>query len=383
MNEYEFRLADVRLTLRDTQYHQPLDRLYAFLSLLSVEDQKLEINPDYSRSVEDVYTDVACFSLVKQHHLDLLEACELSTQDLNIPTWVPDWSSCLKIGTIPVSNWSACGWISAEAEIIDNRTMRVAGVKAAYIKQVIEEELHEHPDFDDIVWVLRRWKPSEEYKRHQGRANPHQLEQHCRCMNSDIFRHDFLPPRDDRPDLTESMKDPQFIWSSEASWQELFFQENSNMSTFLAECVSHREGRSFVRATNGLFGHAPVGTQPSDLVSILFGCRFPVILRPLHSTWQVVGVCNILGLMHGEAIYRNKLPNHYRPFHAQDEETPINGWRYALYDPKTSTRKTDPAQILQEAAIEVESYQREPHRLEVLLQTLKKAGVAVEYFNLV
>jgi hypothetical protein len=97
--------------------------------------------------------------------------------------------------------------------------------------------------------------------------------------------------------------------------------------------------------------------------------------------------------MHGEAIYGIRLTSHYRPvIHELLRGHPrglpsffswIDGWNLGMYDPQTKTLKTDPAEILQEAGIKVESYQSKPHRLEVLSDTLIAVGVALEYFDLV
>jgi hypothetical protein len=51
--------TDVRMSLRTTLCTDSRDKLYSVLSLLKKKDQELGIVPDYSRSVEDVYTDVS------------------------------------------------------------------------------------------------------------------------------------------------------------------------------------------------------------------------------------------------------------------------------------------------------------------------------------
>jgi hypothetical protein len=345
LNEFKFGLANIGLTLRETQCVDPRDRLYAVLDLLWKEDQQLGIRPDYTRSVEDLCTDVACLSLRKQRHLDLLEACELSTKTLNIPTWVPDWLSRLRSGTVPKSEWSACGWISAQVAIIDHRTMRVAGVRAARIEQVVEYELDESWELDDIPRTLRSLRPSRSPLADQT-MDLYEHQSYRRCIGGDAFSQNYLPPRDDIHDLAQSMNDLELIWSSEASWSELFAYENSSESTFVLTCDNYLEGRSVVRAIKGYVGLAPLGTKQGDIICVLFGCRFPVVLRPTLSTWQVVGVCNIPGLMHSEAIYRNKLPSHFRSVeHERAGNDLVDGRRVALYDPTRKRTPSKPTQL--------------------------------------
>jgi hypothetical protein len=54
-----------------------------------------------------------------------------------------------------------------------------------------------------------------------------------------------------------------------------------------------------------------------------------------------------------------------------------------MYDCETETLSLDPAAILEKAGIKVERYQRDPHRLEVLPETLRAAGIPVQDFILV
>lgn len=52
----------------------------------------------------------------------------------------------------------------------------------------------------------------------------------------------------------------------------------------------------------GYLGLGPPGMQTTDTVSMIFGCKYPVVLRRRDSHFLLVGVCFILGLMDGEAL---------------------------------------------------------------------------------
>lgn len=60
--------------------------------------------------------------------------------------------------------------------------------------------------------------------------------------------------------------------------------------------------RSFFATPKGYIGLGPSGIEHGDLICILYGCRKPVVLRPLGKHFAVVGECYVHGLMFGEAM---------------------------------------------------------------------------------
>jgi hypothetical protein len=274
--DFAFRLSDIRSVLRGTKCDDDRDRLYAVLSLLCTEDKELRITPNYAHTVQELYIDLTRRTIIQQHHLKLLVSCELATKVLDIPSWVPDWSSRTSIGSILYSNWSACAWISAQAKISDDKTTRVTGVKAACVEQVTEYELHKYRNIEDPLRVLRALTPSGYTQIGQKTPDPHQGARYCQCLAGYFFRDDYLPPRDEVLDLPKTMRNIESMWSSNVTWNELFPEGDTNTEAFVARCRYGLEGRCFVTASNGFIGHAPAGTRRGDLICVLLGCRFPV-----------------------------------------------------------------------------------------------------------
>jgi hypothetical protein len=60
--------------------------------------------------------------------------------------------------------------------------------------------------------------------------------------------------------------------------------------------------RKLITTKSGYLGLAPEQVQKDDLVAILFGCNFPVILRPSGQHYIYIGECYIDGIMNGELI---------------------------------------------------------------------------------
>jgi hypothetical protein len=62
-----------------------------------------------------------------------------------------------------------------------------------------------------------------------------------------------------------------------------------------------RLGRWFFTTRNGWMGLGPEKLQPGDKVCILFGEKFPCVLRPMGDYHQFLGECYVHSIMDGEA----------------------------------------------------------------------------------
>jgi hypothetical protein len=62
------------------------------------------------------------------------------------------------------------------------------------------------------------------------------------------------------------------------------------------------ESNCLFQTDRGYLGLGPKAMRSGDSIAVLFGCRNPVVLRPVGSYHRHLGPCFILGLMEGEAI---------------------------------------------------------------------------------
>jgi hypothetical protein len=77
-----FYYSSIRIVLRGTECEDPRDRIYAIQALLNTEDQELDIRPNYSRTVEELYIDVARRNIVERCRLNVIETCEVASRNL-------------------------------------------------------------------------------------------------------------------------------------------------------------------------------------------------------------------------------------------------------------------------------------------------------------
>lgn len=299
------------------------------------------------------------------------------------------------------ANWSACAWITSQATLTADKMLRVPGLEAARVEEVIEWTIDAYEcQYEDVLEVLKTIGKSarvQEDMRTQGQSC---IERYCKALVGDLFAESFYPPNPQRPSLQKCARFLQILWDSDHLPFEAIFElfEADMVRTkllLLDHCHLNFVGRCFFQASSGYFGLAPTGTQTGDVVSVILGCKHPLVLRQASApvseaeeTWLVVGVCLAEGLRYGEAIYRGRLPDHYSPvsqLHGRPETVLDCTWN-ALWDSRLGALKTNPAELLGELGIRVERYHTvkdRPHVLDVAVKTLREFGVAMREFALV
>lgn len=61
-------------------------------------------------------------------------------------------------------------------------------------------------------------------------------------------------------------------------------------------------GRRLFTTVSGFIGLAPETAQSGDVIAVVLGCNFPVVLRPCGDEYRIVGECYAHGLMDGEVF---------------------------------------------------------------------------------
>ncbi|EUC47828.1 hypothetical protein COCMIDRAFT_89211, partial [Bipolaris oryzae ATCC 44560] len=61
------------------------------------------------------------------------------------------------------------------------------------------------------------------------------------------------------------------------------------------------KNRAFFVTGSGYFVLGPYFAAQNDVVGVLYGSQFPVVLRPIGKNFLFLGTCYVHGIMHGEA----------------------------------------------------------------------------------
>jgi hypothetical protein len=324
----------------------PRDRVFALLSHPSARLKKsdeapaeLLIEADYTRSVEDVYTDVATRHIAVTKCLDVLSYVRCG-QTFDIPSWVPDWSrrpdkNCLltQHGTFASSgrgifcHWHEYNVSSTNTEV--NKDLRYSPKKAVtlcasvvgnviwcsaslgddveninipilskaiwrYLQGAL---LEENPTSDSTASLIAKYRDALTcgglYRRYSDAEGPRRHLSDFAAFWSQLWGNGPEAELVAKPDDPQRTKDRTY--SFRTAW------------------LYASKGRVMFHTDTGYVGRGPKTLSEGDEVCILQGGRVPYILRRVPSKagegesqtrdeWNLVGECYVSGAMYGELV---------------------------------------------------------------------------------
>jgi len=78
--------------------------------------------------------------------------------------------------------------------------------------------------------------------------------------------------------------------------------QDTLVSCYMAAARTYASKRRFYTTRDGRIGLGPADLQEGDTVAILYGGKWPFVLRPKGDHCLVIGPCYVHGLMQGEAF---------------------------------------------------------------------------------
>ena len=291
------------------------DHVYA---LVGLSNDNLLLQPDYTKSVEEVYLETSA-AVLQSGQLDILTFCQRDRSFSSLPSWVFDWTANVAAGPIFTSaKHSFAPYFRARERIrppsishvaILNDTLHISGicignvVLVGYtIPELARSSSLQTPasgsEFLISPELLRRWL--QEFCDLLPRSGvnvsevPHQrLSKVVSEMFGDIYQF--------RTGVTEDVLIRGLT--------ELFTKEDHEVDGKLMKiflwifygCLSDGE-RPFV-TRDGHLGIASENVEQGDSVVHFPGASLPSVIRPLGTEYyQIVGPAQLEGYMGGEAF---------------------------------------------------------------------------------
>lgn len=284
------------------------DRIFALLSLRSDSNRGISIQPDYSRSIEELYTESTVKLILRYGDLEVLTNTEIGQSKMRLPSWVPDWSVISDQDRL----WGPTSTAKARAtvEFLPGQILRVYG------KTIGTVERSEPFKFTSLA----KSSIALELKRVilvLGLKNLHNFQARslCRILCSNIVSDIFAGPSAFVPDPILAEKSLSDIIDSNDH-----HYPSDCYHTFLHVAYGYMRDRSLFTVKSGKFGLAPQACHPGDLVTALLGCNSLMILRPRgNDQYLVVGEANCDGFMDAEA-FLGPLPESIKYYRRLDEE---------------------------------------------------------------
>ncbi|KAK8157784.1 heterokaryon incompatibility protein-domain-containing protein [Phyllosticta citrichinensis] len=316
-NEEMPDLFDLLMRCRRQTSSDPRDKIFALLEL-----GQHEMDPDYSKTTRDVYTDFASFVVRDaqrtrsccDHALGdpYYMGCWSINQGQELPTWVPDWSVNLKLQPF---DFGGCqeqishAYALGELRVRHDASLSLPGriydtIKAAGSLQL---DFRNVPDPKVERALIARW-----FSECESIA----AENHLPYPTSGKPSHTILMKILDKNGvIVENVSQPQLPYeqsdklSRPSSTHGYHPRSSGNLIDDLANPPwilpeSHYEskmgvavGRVLFATTCGWMGLAPFGTREGDVIFVMLGCNIPFVLRPAKGGFALIGECYTYGIM--------------------------------------------------------------------------------------
>jgi hypothetical protein len=310
-------LHELLLSHKSKKATDPKDKVYALVGISSCRESFGEI--DYSQSMREVFSHTARHIIATSKKLEVICVKPHDINQFDLPTWVPDWTRPPGGGQAVIGlqhhqpPFSAGGDDLAQATFLRNGyVLKTSGLVIDHIK-VTGLPFKKRGPPGDILPVLHAfddwWKIFVESK---GDTRDSRVT-FIRCISCGnwIFDSDksYIDKLQSIFDLSNSgraikysangapppeTEDPKLERNGTPE------EEKTQVATVLSASLTMNRRTLFI--SDEIVGLAPWGAEPGDLVCVLPGCKFPVVLRKQESHFILIGEAYVDSFMHGEGM---------------------------------------------------------------------------------
>ena len=326
-------LLELLLSHKSKKSTDPKDKVYALIGICSSRDTFGAI--DYSRSMRDIYTHTARHIISTSGKLDVICVKQHDIPQFNLPSWAPDWTrpplnSGAYSGSLVVGlqhhepEFAAAGNSLAQFDFIDDGyILKAAGFivdtitsvgmpfKQKGYPKVVEPALHVFHDWWNLFASSFPDSSSLPAQAAFGRAiscgnwmfeDEGVYENKLRAVfelsgsvlaDEDVLQID-TPPAPSLSSSVSSLVDENAELDDDANDKE-------QRAVIINAAITMNRRRLFI-SWAGVVGLSPWNAAVGDVICVLLGCRFPIILRPAEGKYILVGEAYVDGFMNGEAM---------------------------------------------------------------------------------
>lgn len=307
----------------------PKDKVFGILGLLD-KSISSKIIPDYENSVQQVFADLTIAIIETTRSLEhIIHQAEPLASEW--PSWVPDLRLpfppsprhymmslckrraskiryaefslerehetdslllCCRGYTVDLIDGIAASSRHNSPILPESDQVHITnrGTRALHRSLVLDHpKTHEHPALMKVPWI-----PERNMNRERTLTAPPIWEQVFKSRHFKTF-HRFLEANKDF--RIQGKKFQDFFSSSPRE-----VTEAHAIIYHLGLAVQSLKGRKLATTKTGYIAMVPKNVQRGDVVAVLLGCNFPVLLRPSGRYFRVLGECYVHGLMNGEVF---------------------------------------------------------------------------------
>lgn len=295
----------------------PRDKVYGLRGLLKHSIVTPLLEPDYSKPLLDVYREAVEASFLKFHNLDAL----LYVAANESPSWIPRWDKPMLFRN-PFRFSTPVPWRPAgdrePAWVIDPAT-NILTVSGSVYRSIKYVEPYNQDFFGDVMinsaegrhTLKRKWEAIlQTAKVNQPAREPLRSETVTALAMSFLFS----------LDENNCVADPKKAMHTFVAYLMKIFDDetlSAYISRAFQEGSTHVDGdtfgkpvwdfgypdSSFFVTEDGHFGCCITSIKPGDVLTIVPGCTYPLVLRPEGQHHFIRGYAYVHGIMMGEIHY--------------------------------------------------------------------------------
>ncbi|KAF7934898.1 uncharacterized protein EAE98_002943 [Botrytis deweyae] len=307
-------LFELLLSHKSKKSSDPKDKVYALVGISNSRESFGKIN--YSLSIRRVYTHTARHIIQDSRRLDVIcvnQRNQTTPDNDGLPSWVPNWTRPPQSRQPTIiglqhsePQFMASGDNYANVQFLqDGYVLRTTGVILGRVQKTglsFRRELNSRDNNHRGLKVLQEWWSIVVSKRRPSLREQGAFCRTISCGNWTFNDHTEYAIRMKAlaTILSEQLPKLSFPLSS-ISAIEGTLDEKERLALLISACWTMNR-RRFIVSDTGIIGLGPWNCSKNDLICILPGCRFPVILRKTDDHYILVGEAYIDGFMYGEGI---------------------------------------------------------------------------------
>jgi hypothetical protein len=294
---------------KDFESKEPVDKVFALLGLAKDGSSYLR-HVDYKHTAKETFQAIAQTMTSTTHVFEMLSLVRHPKSVRSLPSWVPDWTyqedtsrsltvSFYSHGFKATPILAEGGWSHDLSQpqrltIRGNTIDEITELGPPMYRVWEAHKMYLYKEWDDASRnILSRVSSYPTYESLE--------DAHWRTRIANLsFKGDFAPA---------SMR------YSYAAWREIldielskrqvpayqYQQLDRDSDPFATAQGQAMNGRRFCLTRGGYFGLVPTASRVGDSVGLFTACHVPFVLRPVESSYQLIGECYVHGIMMGEA----------------------------------------------------------------------------------
>jgi len=311
-------LLDLLLSHKSKKSTDPRDKVYA---LVGISSSRNSFGPiDYSSPVCEVFCHTARHIISTHKRLDIICVKQHNLDQYGLPSWVPDWTRPqYGHGLVGlhhhVPKFSAAGSSLASTSILNGRILEARGFVISRIKSTstIFKRKGAPSDVLPPLQVFIEWRNLFFKHNPDSPAAVTEFGKTITCGEWDFEDHSEYQRKlaaisSLSTSLTVLHADLAVLESERVDQEDTTIvmdqttelEKEATAALLSVSLMMNR--RRFFLSENNWSGLGPWDALEGDAICILFGCRFPLILRKIEDHYILIGEAYVHGYMHGKAM---------------------------------------------------------------------------------